>query len=226
MAIYGPLIAALIVCLSQRGRLRVWWRSLVKWRVPLPYYLLALLYPVILNVVTVLISAVILGRSPAFFQSADIPEGGLLLLPVIFGAILLRAAVGEEPGWRGYALPELQRRFSPFVATLILGCVWAVWHFHPMNWLTLAPIAPLYAISIVVGAFTYTWLYNHTGSVLLCILFHAAVNTAEYIAPTGVFEGSSLPLILNILLYAVTTTLLVRRYGWGQFGQPQAVVNL
>lgn len=214
IAIYGPLLAALIVCLFQRDRLRIWGRSLIKWRVPLPYYAVALLYPLLLNVIAVLISAAVLGISPVFFQSSDIPDGGIVMLPVIFGAILLRAAIGEEPGWRGYALPELQRRFSPFTASLILGAIWAVWHFHPMNWPTLAPIAPLYALSVLVAAFTYTWLYNHTGSVLLCILFHAASNTAEYVAPTGVFGGSSMPLIISIVLNALTTALLVWRYGW------------
>jgi membrane protease YdiL (CAAX protease family) len=88
----------------------------------------------------------------------------LLITAVIFGG-------QEEPGWRGYALPALQQRRSPLVATLILGLGWGVWHI------------PLYGpagfIVPLVLAFFYSWLYNRTQSVLLCILLHASFTAAQ-----------------------------------------------
>jgi membrane protease YdiL (CAAX protease family) len=75
----------------------------------------------------------------------------------------------EEPGWRGFALPRLQLRHSPIRATLILGLVWGIWHI------------PLYGLGFVgpiCFVFFYTWLYNRTGSILLCILLHASFTPA------------------------------------------------
>jgi membrane protease YdiL (CAAX protease family) len=76
----------------------------------------------------------------------------------------------EEPGWRGFALPRLQRRHSPLVATLLFGLLWGLWHTPPYG--------PLGFILPLVLAFYYTWLYNRTGSVLLCILLHASFTPA------------------------------------------------
>jgi CAAX protease family protein len=101
--------------------------------------------------------SVISGRVPAYLQT-------LLITAVIFGG-------QEEPGWRGYALPRLEQRHAPLVATLILGLGWGVWHI-PLY-------GPLGFVVPLVLAFFYTWLYNRTQSVLLCILLHASFTAAQ-----------------------------------------------
>ena len=130
------------------------------------YYAYALSLPVLLAVI-VNLALVALGerldlslvveRAPAYVQT-------LLLTAVIFGG-------QEEPGWRGFALPRLQQRHTPLVATLILGLGWGIWH------------VPLYGpdgfVVPLVLAFYYTWLYNKTRSVLLCILLHASFTPAQ-----------------------------------------------
>lgn len=77
----------------------------------------------------------------------------------------------EEPGWRGFALPRLQERFSPLTATLVLGLIWGVWH------------VPLYGpVGFVVPfvlAFFYTWVFNRTGSTFMAILLHASFTPAQ-----------------------------------------------
>ena len=101
--------------------------------------------------------SLVVERAPAYLQT-------LLLTAVIFGG-------QEEPGWRGFALPRLQQRHAPLVATLILGLGWGIWHI------------PLYGpagfVVPLVLAFYYTWLYNKTRSVLLCILLHASFTPAQ-----------------------------------------------
>ncbi len=83
----------------------------------------------------------------------------------------LGAPLGEEPGFRGYALPRLQADRSPLVATAILGVVVAGWHLPlvldgRLGWIGL--------VSTVAITFVYAWLFNHTdGSVLLPVIFHA-----------------------------------------------------
>jgi uncharacterized protein len=72
----------------------------------------------------------------------------------------------------GAALPShLEERHSPLLATLILGFGWRVWH------------TPLYGpagfVVPMVLAFFYTWLYNRTRSVLLCILLHGSFTAAQ-----------------------------------------------
>jgi membrane protease YdiL (CAAX protease family) len=103
--------------------------------------------------------------------------------------LTLLAGLGEEPGWRGFALPRLQGRFAPVAATLVLGGLWALWHL-PLAWVDprfghgfvdAAPqvlLALLTLLGITLYAFFYTWLYNATRSVLLCMLLHGGFNAA------------------------------------------------
>jgi membrane protease YdiL (CAAX protease family) len=96
--------------------------------------------------------------------------------------IFLEGGALEEPGWRGFALPQLLGRRSALSASLILGAVHAGWH------LPLYVTSPenLYYIPLVMAAAVlFTWLYVATrGSVLLAVLFHGSVNTfAAYFAP-------------------------------------------
>jgi uncharacterized protein len=90
-------------------------------------------------------------------------------------------ALGEEPGWRGFALPGLQSTLSPLVATLILGVLVTLWHV-PILFLEEGALQPQIVVGFLLGSlavtFWYTWLFNHTGgSVLLSIVSHAAQGT-------------------------------------------------
>jgi uncharacterized protein len=160
----GPAASALTVSRAIGAPIRPWLRQIVKWRVPGRYYLYALGLPAALfTLVNVELAA--LGQ-----------EIDLTLLddrfPAYLGTFLFVVTIGggfEEPGWRGFALPLLQLRHSPVKATLILGLVWGIWHI------------PLYGLGFVgpiAFVFFYTWLYNRTGSVLLCILLHASFTPA------------------------------------------------
>ena len=106
------------------------------------------------------------------------------LIPVVFFQILLvGGALGEEFGWRGYALGRLQKLFSPFWATLILGLVWSLWHL-PLFFVegTTQAAIPIwqFVFQTMVLAFYYTWIYNKTkGNLFLMILLHAVSNTSS-----------------------------------------------
>jgi membrane protease YdiL (CAAX protease family) len=163
---FGPMVAAAVTIRRSGGSLSDWARGFLRWRVPIAYYVYALALPVLIMALTNLSLAAlgtppdwsaVTGRLPAYLQT-------FLLTALIFGG-------QEEPGWRGFALPRLQQQHSPLVATLILGLAWGVWHI------------PLYgpagfAVPLVL-AFFYTWLYNKTGSALLCIVLHASFTPAQ-----------------------------------------------
>jgi membrane protease YdiL (CAAX protease family) len=162
----GPPISALLITRLSGRHVREWLRSLLVWRVSPGYYAIALLLPAaIYAVINVVLFA--LGQKLDFTKLLDVA-------PSYLGTFLLVATVGgglEEPGWRGFALPRLQARLSPLVSTLLLGLAWGIWHI------------PLYGpagfVVPLILAFFYTWLYNRTGSVLLCLLLHASFTPAQ-----------------------------------------------
>jgi membrane protease YdiL (CAAX protease family) len=90
-------------------------------------------------------------------------------------------ALGEEPGWRGFALPGLQTSLSPLVSTLILGVLVTLWHV-PLLFMEEGLLRPQIVVGFLLGSlavtFFYTWLFNHTGgSVLLSIVSHSVQGT-------------------------------------------------
>jgi membrane protease YdiL (CAAX protease family) len=164
VGVLGPAVAALVVTRATGAPVRPWAKQMVKWRVPARYYLYALGLPAALFAVVNLELAL----------SGHDVDLSLLgeRLPAYVGTFLLVVTIGgglEEPGWRGFALPRLQSRHTPVKATLILGVLWGGWHL---------PLYGLGAVGPIIFVFFYTWLYNRTGSVLLCILLHASFTPA------------------------------------------------
>src|SRR5262249_40695328 len=95
---------------------------------------------------------------------------------------------GEEPGWRGFALPQLQAKHTPLVASLILAPVWAFWHLPLFGTEFPWPIVPPFVLSVFGGTCVLTWVFNGAkGSVLLTMLFHATL--------TPVIAGLVFPLL-------------------------------
>jgi membrane protease YdiL (CAAX protease family) len=101
------------------------------------------------------------------------------LLPHLMLTLFTAGPLGEEPGWRGFALPRLRAIWHPIPASLLLGVIWALWHL-PLWWVADVP-APfwLYVVGVLPLTYLFTWVAEHTsGSVLLALLFHASLNTS------------------------------------------------
>lgn len=108
----------------------------------------------------------------------------------------------EELGWRGLALPELQKRFNPLAATVILGLVWTVWHapLFCVEGAVQKELSPIWFTASVMGhAFILTWLFNKTRSVPICVIYHAAANAMPtmFAMPTG---ATTVEVILRLIL--------------------------
>ena len=103
-------------------------------------------------------------------------------LPVFAGILVLSlvtGAMGEELGWRGFALPRLQLRFQALGASVVLGLLWGLWHlplwFTGMGWEQM-PFW-LFTWVCVVASVVMTWICNNTrGNMLLITLFHLFHN--------------------------------------------------
>ena len=95
--------------------------------------------------------------------------------------------LGEEIGWRGFALPKLLERHSALISSLILGALWAIWHFpYALTQGTFLAEVPLhwFFINLLALSIIYTWIFNNTnGSLLLVLLFHAAGNVTSNLLP-------------------------------------------
>jgi membrane protease YdiL (CAAX protease family) len=162
---FGPAASAAAITRLTGGSVRAWARGIFRWRVPVRFYLYALGFPVLVWGVMNLVLAVLgrdielsllLDRAPAYVTT-------LVFVSLLGGGF-------EEPGWRGFALPRLEARFTPVRATLVLGLVWGLWHLPVYG---LAFVGPMFFV------FPYTYLYNRTRSVLLCILLHGAFTAAQ-----------------------------------------------
>ena len=178
--LFGPALAAIIVAAVTEGRPGV--RSLlgrtVRWRVPLPWYLVAIGLPAAL--------ALLAAGLAVWFGPSVLRLGPLSVLDFV----LVVLVVGEELGWRGYALPKLLERCSPRLASLILGVLWGAWHLPTFSLAGTPQFEqPIVAFLVMTTAYSIllSWVYLHTrGSVLIATLFHGAINLAQGFFLAGV----------------------------------------
>lgn len=198
----GPMLAAVIVAGVTAGpaRLRSLLSGLARWRVGLRWWLVAVSPVAVLLLTLSALSAS--GQrwsdSTEAFRYFGGPGG---LAVVWFVLVTVAASVGEEVGWRGYALPQLQRRFRPLPATLILAVLWWLWHleFFLLDNLPLIGFAA-YLVEVTAVAIILTWLYNRSGgSILLVVVFHAAYNAVSFNAVTTTVVALA-AILLGILL--------------------------
>ena len=176
IASFGPFLAALVVLAITQGKSGIGGllRRMVRWRVGIRWYAVALLLPVGIALAATALNVLLGARAPS---AADL--GGWTGLFSAFAFILLIPGIGgawEEPGWRGFALPSLQAGRSALVASLILGAVWALWHLPFV--VATGQMGGWDIVNIMAWTLVLTWVYNGTGgSVLIVMLFHAMFNT-------------------------------------------------
>jgi membrane protease YdiL (CAAX protease family) len=171
LAVYSPGIAGILLVWRHCGRagLGRYFRRLTLWRMPAPWWLFVLLgIPAVKYV-----GGALNGTATTFPFS---PWYGVL--PALAAALLIGPV--EEFGWRGVALPLLQRRFTPLGASLLLGAVWGVWHL-PAFLLSGTPQSAWafgpYALGVLGLAVIVTPLFNASrGSILIPMLFHFQLN--------------------------------------------------
>lgn len=185
LASMGPMASALIVTAMTEGRkgLRDLLGGLLKWRVGVGYFAFCVLAPIGLFVLAVLVERIFTGTWPDLSPLGQIDYLPYLGIPGVLGVWVLTYGLGEEAGWRGFALPRLQRNRSALSAALLLGLFWGFWHLPAFFFrdtyveMGLFPGLPMFLVSLAFASVVFTWLYNSTrGSVLMAILFHVFFN--------------------------------------------------
>jgi membrane protease YdiL (CAAX protease family) len=214
---FGPGIAAVVVVAHGEGRsgLHRWLLRCLQWRVGWLRVLLAFIAPALLMGLALVIHGALGGTIP------DSPARGHVWLAALnfILVFLIGGPLGEEFGWRGYALPAMQARWGWRKASLTLGVVWATWHLPLfLSSGTVQSHLPfgLYAASAVASSVVFAWLYNqNSGSVLPVLVLHTAVNAWFLIIPVMVMpEGSNLrpfQLVVGLLVLVAATLLMPGR---------------
>ncbi len=123
--VFGPSIAGVIIIAMTQGKtgMQDLGRRALRWRVGWLWWGVALFFSGLLLLIAIVINVTFLGGEMlgfAFFRE------GWYWAPVYFALTLIGGPLGEEFGWRGFALPNLQRKFNPTVATIILGTLWGL----------------------------------------------------------------------------------------------------
>src|SRR5215211_263620 len=221
--ILGPTLSAFIMTGATEGRdgVRRLLRRIVLWRVGLGWYLFVL---VGIPAIMVLCTVVLPGALSSFQASA---LASTLFLYVVAGPVFLFAGgpFFEEIGWRGFALPRLQRLYGPLVGSIVLGALWGLWHlplFLIPSWDTphgsLLDIA-LFVTWAVAITIVITWVFNNTkGSVLLAILAHGSINSAT-VAVYGLFPAPAVTSgIANVVIGFGVAALLIVALTRGHLG--------
>jgi uncharacterized protein len=190
-----------------RGALRKLLGRLLIWRVNPFWYLVVLLGPVVLVGGAVGLNTLLEGPALSL--------GNTLLGVVMMWAFFIfpGSALGEEIGWRGYALPRLQTGRSALSASLILAPIWGLWHL-PL-WLTGLPArTPTLYAAFLVSAFALsiitTWVYNSTGgSLLMVVMLHASANVPITLAIDSLGNLAAVPVLLYWGMLVVASIVVV-----------------
>ena len=179
LAVYGPAISAFMVIAFTHGvtGVKAYLRRFLHWRAGVRWYLLVLVGIPALHIFGRIIFSMFGGTVPPYPF-----DPWYLVVPLSLLALVNDPGPVEELGWRGFALPLLQKRFNALGASVILGIIWGVWHL-PAFYISATPQSsfsfPLFLLGSVSYAIIMTAVYNATGgSIPLAFLFHWQINNA------------------------------------------------
>jgi membrane protease YdiL (CAAX protease family) len=219
---FGPFLAAYImnrIMEGKEGWLRL--RSRFKlWNVGWKWYAFVLLgVPALM-----LLGISVLPGALSSFQG--FPPHFVIAYLITFILIFFAGGpLGEEPGWRGFALPRMQARYGALRGTLLLGILWTFWHLP--DFLTSAQkggpgtgLYPFYAglpvffLEVMALAIIFTWVFNHTqGSLFIALVLHASYNAFGVVPPLFAapsVTGTDLPFVIATVVPAILIIVLTR----------------
>ena len=245
LAVYAPSISAIVVTgfIDGAAGIRRLLGGFLRWRIGIQWYLAILVGIPMLSVIAILINAAItrtplgidhwyqlflLGPTGHWIADAAGTGGLGSVVLVILGSFFADPGpLGEELGWRGFALPRLLNGRSALSAGVILGIIWGAWHLPafliggtPQNSMSF----PLFMIGVVGISILITWAFKGTrGSVLSAVLIHWTFNTCSDLTrmPLALISVG-LIVIAAALVVAITGPELSRSRGY-ELAVPTAV---
>ncbi|TVQ02384.1 MAG: CPBP family intramembrane metalloprotease [Balneolaceae bacterium] len=199
-----PNIAAFIVLgwiIKRKGGIRALLKGWLKWKMHLFWYLLAF-SPVLFGVITIIVYQWIYGYTPYTDLFADPAE----FIPLLV-LITITGAMGEELGWRGFALPRLQLKMNALSASVLLGIIWALWHlplwFAGMGFETI-PYWAYLLIGVSFSVMVTAACNSSGGSLLIATLFHLFLNVA-----VNMLENEAFPILAAVFVIAAISVTAI-----------------
>jgi membrane protease YdiL (CAAX protease family) len=231
---FGPLLAAFVVTAWRQGRpgMLDLLKRMVRFEVPLRWWLFAV-SPLMLLGVVLIVQVGLRQSVPSagdFATFSGLPSAWGV---VGVGAALVVMALGEETGWRGYALPHLQYHHSPLRATVVVAAIWVLWHapmflvvdtYRSFN----AAITVGWTMDLFCGAVVLSWLYNRSGgSILLVAVWHASYNliSGTDAAGAGLLAATSTTLVIALAITLVSLEIRAGRRGRASVLAPHVVIR-
>jgi hypothetical protein len=172
--------------------------------------------------------------SSAFLPGVFTTDDRLALLLTGVAVGFFGGGLMEEPGWTGFAVPRLRRRYGVFATGLIVGVVWGVWHFLPTYWgsgdssgqLSLdLLLPPLFFYAAVLPAYRVlmVWVYERTESLLVAMLMHASLTASTLFVLAPAVEGALLFLYYVVLAAVLWSVVRAVALGTGREVSEQAL---
>ena len=191
-AMAGPALAAFVVTglvEGKEGTRELLRRRVLRWRVGIHWYLIAIFGVPIVYFVA---ASLVLGAAPLDALIEEWPFLFTSYLPKVLMVFLI-VSLWEEIGWMGFALPRLQDRYGPLMASVLVGVLWALWHLPTYFNSTqvvdpkvglgdldhLLYLLPLLILLAVLTRIAMTWLFNAAAGSVVVTLFHAAFNLSN-----------------------------------------------
>jgi membrane protease YdiL (CAAX protease family) len=212
IAVYGASLTGILMSWVTGGRdgLRRLFARLTHWRFGIVWYLAVLAGIPLLAIFVAQLAG-----------TATSPLDGLKQLPLVLPIALFLdpGPIGEEFGWRGFALPRLVERWGMVPATILLGATWGIWHY-PAFLIPGMPQAEMdlgfFIVGTIVISLLQAWLVFRTGgSLLIAILLHLAVNDIP-----GLFGAGFNDMVGIYCLVGAAVVLLDHEFRTGRIPQP------
>jgi membrane protease YdiL (CAAX protease family) len=191
LAITSPTIAAVIIAGLTNGfkGIKNLFSGFKTWKVSFWWYFAGLLF-ILAPLTFALFYLLFGGEAPG-----PAPDYTLLIFLLDLFLSLITGPLNEEAGWRGYALPRLQSRFSALTSSIILGILWGFWHLPLYFVEDRLPFYVFIFLNIILSILI-TWGYNNTkGSLIITVFFHFCFNFV------GTYIAGKLGLLPTMMFY-------------------------
>ena len=208
----GPSVAGILLTalIDGSSRLREFLSRLLKWRVGVRWYAVALLAaPLLATAITLTLSLFSPEFRPGIFVTDD--RATVLLLGLVVG---LTAGFFEELGWTGFAIPRLTQRYGVLASGLMVGVLWSAWHLLVVIWgigdrAGTIPVALFVILDGLAGLPAFrvlmVWVYDRTESLFVAMLMHFSLTACTLILTP---RTTGVPLLTYGLAFAAAVWLV------------------
>lgn len=216
----GPGWATIILLAVLYGKegLKDLGKRLIKFNINYKWYLFTLLITGVFILVSIWLPSLFGGNFPSFMK--NLPA----LIPTTI-ILTLSAGLGEEIGWRGFAAPKMQKKFSGLTTCIIMAIIWNIWHlalffvpdgFHWQMWHEIGfwPAFVGYGIFLFAISVIYTWSYNRTKSLVLPMIMHGSMNGFSWFFSFNEIRIlGAMPVVIYMILSLIVAVIILKYDG-------------